>query len=130
MSCIDQYKRAACVKQFTVGYRFSIQIAGADPLREASMPSSSKPSNPEQAGVDWLGVKKTFVVQIIMLLAISGAAIEYINWSSSTAQAEFASAMELMMANSASPSQPLNQNPGTEPVRALMPFQIDAGRSR
>jgi hypothetical protein len=94
------------------------------------MPSSSNPSDPEKASIDWLGVKKTFVVQVIVLLAMSGAAIGYVNWSSSVAQAEFSSTIALMMADPASPGQPLDRNPGMEPVRALLPFQIDGARSR
>jgi hypothetical protein len=70
-----------------------------------------KPSKqwfPEQAGIDWLEIKKTFVVQIVVLLAASGAVIQYINWSSGVAQAEFARAMKTMMLDQASLDKPLD----------------------
>jgi hypothetical protein len=37
----------------------------------------------------WLGIVKTLLVQILVLLALSGALIVYLNWSSSAARADF-----------------------------------------
>jgi hypothetical protein len=90
------------------------------PFREASMPKPSlKQFRPEKAGIDWLAIEKTLVLQILVLLAIGGAVIEYLNWSSRVAQAEFASALELMTANPASPSRPSDQHPGAQSPQRL-----------
>jgi hypothetical protein len=70
----------------------------------------SKQSFPEQPGIDWLGIKKTFVIQVVVLLAASGAVIKYINRSSGVAQAEFARAMEPMVLGQASLDKPLDRN--------------------
>jgi hypothetical protein len=75
------------------------------------MLTSSKQSFPENAGIDWLGIKKTFVVQIVILLAVSIAALQYINWSSRVAQAEFARAIRPIMLDQSSPYKQLG--PGT-----------------
>ncbi len=69
------------------------------------MPMSSKRLFPKKAGIDWLGIEKTFVVQVIILLAASVAVIQYINWSSSIAEAEFARTIQPMMADPASPDK-------------------------
>ena len=71
------------------------------------MRTSSKQSFPEKAGIDWLGIKKTFVVQIVILLAVSVAVLQYINWSSRVAQAEFAHAIRPMMLDQSSPYKQL-----------------------
>lgn len=75
------------------------------------MLTSSKQSLPDKAGIDWLGIKKTFVILIVVLLAASGAVIQYINWSSGVAQAEFARAIKPMMLDRASRCKPMD--PGT-----------------
>ena len=69
------------------------------------MPMWSKHLFPKKAGIDWLGIEKTFVVQVIILLAASVAVIQYINWSSGVAQAEFARAIQPMMPDRASPDK-------------------------
>jgi hypothetical protein len=86
--------------------------------------SSPKPSDPAKAGIDWLGVEKTLVIQVAVLLAISVAVIEYLNWSSKVAQAEFSSTMELMMANPASPSKLPELRRGSQDQRVPGPRQI------
>jgi hypothetical protein len=87
------------------------------------MRTSSKQSFPEQAGIDWLRIKKTFVVQIVVLLAASAAVIQYINWSSGVAQAEFARAIRPMMLDQASLDKPLyrgTNSPTSDGRRAHM----------
>ena len=37
----------------------------------------------------WLGIVKTLLVQVLVLLALSGALIVYLNWSSNAARADF-----------------------------------------
>ena len=43
-------------------------------------------------GIDWPGIAKTLLVQVLVLLALSGAVIGYLKWSSDAAWAEFISA--------------------------------------
>jgi hypothetical protein len=74
------------------------------------MLTPSKPSSPEKPGIDWPGIMRTFVLQVVILLAASGAVIKYINWSSGVAQAEFARAMEPMVLGQASLDKPLDRN--------------------
>jgi hypothetical protein len=74
------------------------------------MRAPSKLSSPEKPGIDWPGIVRTFVLQVIVLLAASGAVIQYINWSSGVAQAEFARAMEPMVLGQASLDKPLDRN--------------------
>lgn len=74
------------------------------------MRTSSKPSSPERPGIDWPGIVRIFVLQVIVLLASSGAVIQYVNWSSGVAQAEFARAMEPMVLGQASLDKPLDRN--------------------
>jgi hypothetical protein len=64
---------------------------------------SSKQSPPDKAGIDWLGIKKTFIVQIVVLLVAAIAVIQYINWSSRVAQVEFARAIKPMMLDKTPP---------------------------
>jgi hypothetical protein len=78
------------------------------------MSRSSKQSLPEHAGIDWLGIEKTFVVQIVILIAASAAVLQYINWSSRVAQAEFARAIAPMMRDQASPDKPLDRGTNSQ----------------
>ncbi len=57
------------------------------------MPSSGKQS-PRHRGIDWLGIARTLLVQVLVLLALSGAFIRYVDWSSDVAWAEFSAASE------------------------------------
>jgi hypothetical protein len=78
---------------------------------------TSKPPDPEETGIDWLAIKKIIVIQVIVLLVMSSAAIAYLNWSSSVAEAEFAGAMKLMMAGPESPDKPSEKSPGAQNQR-------------
>ena len=44
----------------------------------------------------WLGMAKMLVAQVGVLLAVSGAVIWYLNWSSEVSQAEFARVSKLI----------------------------------
>jgi hypothetical protein len=48
----------------------------------------------ENRGINWLRIVRTALVQVLVLLALSGAFIRYVNWSSEHALAEFMSAGE------------------------------------
>ena len=50
--------------------------------------------NPENRGIDWLAVARTLLVQVAVLLALAGAFIGYVNWSSEQAVWEFINAGE------------------------------------
>jgi hypothetical protein len=47
--------------------------------------------SPENRGIDWLGIVRTLLVQVLVLLVLSGAVIGYLKWSSDAAWAEFIS---------------------------------------
>jgi hypothetical protein len=55
---------------------------------EAPVPSLG---NPRQAnrGINWPAIARTLLVQVLVLLALSGAAMVYLNWSSDAAWQEF-----------------------------------------
>ena len=55
------------------------------------MPAFANQSQ-ENRGVDWLAVIRILLVQVLVLLALSGAIIGYIEWSSDAAWAEFIAA--------------------------------------
>ena len=42
--------------------------------------------------IDWLGVVRTLLVQVLVLLALAGAVAGYLNWSSDVALQQFISA--------------------------------------
>ena len=48
------------------------------------MPSPGNQS-PENPGINWLAVVRILLVQVLVLLALSGAIIGYLDWSSDAA---------------------------------------------
>ena len=70
--------------------------------------------NPETSRIDWLGISRILLVQVLVLLALSAAFIRYLDWSSEQAWAEFSRAIE---------SAPLTTQPATpvQAVKARMP---------
>jgi flagellar basal body-associated protein FliL len=58
---------------------------------------SSDQASPNNRGMEWPRIVAILLVQLAVLLALSGAAIFYINWSSDVAQAEFMRALEPSM---------------------------------
>jgi hypothetical protein len=55
-------------------------------------PVNQCPENPANRGIDWPAVVRTLLVQVLVLLMLSGGFIRYVNWSSAKAFAEFTSA--------------------------------------
>jgi hypothetical protein len=53
---------------------------------------SSRNQNPESRGIDWVAIERIFVLQVLALLALAGAFVGYVNWSSGIAFAEFSAA--------------------------------------
>ena len=53
---------------------------------------SSRNQNPDRRGIDWLAIVRTLLVQVLVLVALSGAFIRYVNWSSDEAFSEFLAA--------------------------------------
>ena len=50
---------------------------------------SSRNQNPDRRGIDWLAIVRTLLVQVLVLVALSGAFIRYVSWSSDQAFSEF-----------------------------------------
>jgi hypothetical protein len=46
----------------------------------------------ENRGIDWLGIVRTLLVQVLVLLALSGIVIGYLKWSSDAAWSDFIAA--------------------------------------
>jgi hypothetical protein len=57
------------------------------------MPSSEGQSG-QSRGINWRGVLATLLVQVLVLIAVSVAAVVYVNWSSQAALAEFVDALK------------------------------------
>ena len=55
------------------------------------MPSIDRQSN-ANPGFDWQGIARILFVQVVVLLALAGAFVWYLNWSSDLAWKEFISA--------------------------------------
>ena len=54
--------------------------------------SSPRNQNPETTGIDWVAIERILILQVLVLLALAGAFIGYVNWSSQIAFAEFSAA--------------------------------------
>jgi hypothetical protein len=68
------------------------------------MPSPDKATQ-QKRGIDWPGIIGILVVQLTVLLALSGAVIFYLDWSSNAAQAEFMATTKLSATAPHHPSQ-------------------------
>ena len=55
------------------------------------MPSPDNPS-PENRRIDWWGIARTLLAQVLVLLVLSAAFVRYAEWSSDRAWAEFTAA--------------------------------------
>ncbi len=71
------------------------------------MPSPRNPSR-ENRGLDWLGIARTVVLEVLVLLALAGVFIAYLSWSSRTAFEEFIKAGEPPVARSGDPPPSAN----------------------
>jgi hypothetical protein len=69
------------------------------------MPSSDKATQ-KKHGIDWPGIVKILAIQFAVLLAVSGAVIFYLDWSSDAALAEFMAATKSSASGSNHPWQP------------------------
>jgi hypothetical protein len=76
------------------------------------MPSPDNP-NGSKLDIDWLGIVRTVLVQVLVLLALSAAVIRYVNWTSDAAQAEFTAAGKPAASGPAKQPQP------SEPVQVV-----------
>jgi hypothetical protein len=72
---------------------------------------SSDQASQNNRGIDRSRIAAIALVQLVVLLAILGAAIFYLNWSSGVAQAEFMRAME--------PSMTVPAPPPSAPVQSV-----------
>jgi hypothetical protein len=63
--------------------------------------------NRSKPGIDWLGIVRTLLVQVLVLLVLSAAAIRYVNWSSDAARAEFTAAGKRAVSGPTQQPQPL-----------------------
>ena len=59
----------------------------------------------ENRGICWLAMVRILLVQVLVLLALAGTAVRYLNWSSDTNWAEFTTAIEPSASNSRHHSQ-------------------------
>ena len=75
--------------------------------------SSLHIQSPENRGIDWLGIVRTLLVQVLVLLALSGAVIGYLQWSSDAAWSDF------IAASKASALEPKPQQHSAVPVQAV-----------
>ena len=57
------------------------------------MPSLDGQSG-QNRGINWSGIVATLLVQVLVLVALSVAAVYYVNWSSEAALAEFLGALK------------------------------------
>ena len=57
------------------------------------MPSSEAQGGASR-GINWPGILATLLVQVLVLIAVSVAAVAYVNWSSQAALAEFVGALK------------------------------------
>jgi hypothetical protein len=69
------------------------------------MPSPGDP-NPKHRGIDWAAIFRTLLVQVVVLVALAGAFVGYINWSSDAVFAEFIEASQPSLRESAKPPAP------------------------
>ena len=59
----------------------------------------------------WLSIVRIFVIQVVLLIALSGAFVTYLNWSSAKSFAEFLSAGAML-----APS-----NPPLQSIKSVIP---------
>jgi hypothetical protein len=73
------------------------------------------PDNQSQQsrGIDWPGIVRTLLVQVVVLLALAGAFVGYVNWSSDATWAEF------IEASKPSVREPAPRPPSSVPVRTV-----------
>jgi hypothetical protein len=63
--------------------------------------------------IDWPGIVRTLLVQILVLVALAGVIVAYLNWSSDTVWAEFRAASKSTV------SDPKHQPQSSIPVQRV-----------
>ena len=76
------------VKHFTAESGHWTNTGFEPDRREAIMPSPDNQTR-SKPGIDWLGIVRIVLFQVLVLLALSAAVVRYVNWSSDAARAEF-----------------------------------------
>jgi hypothetical protein len=71
--------------------------------------------NPDHHRIDWPGIVRTLVIQMVVLLALAGAVVFYLNWSSEMAWSEFQAASK---AGAFDPGQPASSPLPVQTVKA------------
>ncbi len=66
-----------------------------------------------------LGIVRILLVQVMVLLALAGAVVRYVNWSSEVAWQEFLSASRPALAGASSRPQPPPQQQPQPPVQTV-----------
>lgn len=72
------------------------------------MPSMDDQSRMSRT-IDRLGIVRILLVQVMIILALAGAVVRYVNWSSEVAWQEFLSASRPALAGASSQPQPKPQ---------------------
>ena len=67
----------------------------------------------ENRGIDWLGIVRTLLAEVFVLLVLSGAVIGYLKWSSDAAWTEF------IAASKASALDPQHRQHSANPVQTV-----------
>ena len=80
------------MKQVTLKTR-DFGYRGASWAMETSMPSLEE-QNARSRGINWRPIVVTLLVQVLVLVALSAAAVTYVNWSSEAALAGFVGALK------------------------------------
>ena len=72
------------------------------------MPSSAAHQTPVHVSRTWPAIVRILLVELLILLALSGAIVGYLNWSSEAAWAEFNAASQLPAPAPKGPVQTVN----------------------
>jgi hypothetical protein len=66
--------------------------------------------SPKKRGIDWPAILRILLMQMLVLLALTGAFVRYVDWSSDRALAEFGTASKASAPKRQPPSQAPIQN--------------------
>jgi len=67
----------------------------------------------ERRGVDWLAIVRILLMQVLVLFALTGAVVGYVNWSSDVAWREFTGA------GKAEASGPMHHSQSSTPAQRV-----------
>jgi hypothetical protein len=93
------------VKHFTAKFGNWTNTRFEPDRREAIMPSPDNQTR-SKPGVDWLGIVRIVLLQILVLLTLSAGVVRYVNWSSDAARAEFMAGGKPALSGPTQPPQP------------------------